>query len=143
MCREAWIVPRFPAIILMLKSLQRPLRGLLALIFLLTAAPASQATFDSGLYDSLLKKIYRNSRAGDAGDIYNIIRKTLDENSNEGQDLVDALLKKLQHTRSKLAKNVSRKDLMRVKKKLHDWLSSHRSENHGNISTPESATTAH
>lgn len=126
----------------MLKSLHRPLRGLLALTFLLTAAPASRAAFDSDLYDSLLKKIYRNSRAGDAGDIYSIIRKALAGNPSEGQDLVDALLKKLQATRGKLDEDVSTEDLARVKKKLHKWLRTHRMEHHGGISPPESATTA-
>lgn len=112
------------------------------MVFLLTAAPASRATFDSDLYDSLLKKIYRNSRAGDAGDIYSIIKKALEGHPNEGVDLVDKLIEKLEATRKKLAFDVSKKDLERLEKKLHRWLRSHRSQNNGNISGPESATTA-
>ena len=126
----------------MLKSLQRPLRGLLALVFLLTAAPASRATYDAHLYDSLLKDIYKNASGGDGGDIRSIIKKALIANPNEGQDLVDALIKKLRGTRGKLAENLSDGDLALVKKKLRKWLRTHRMPNSGGISNPESATTA-
>ncbi len=125
----------------MLKSLQRPLRGLLALVFLLTAAPASQATFDSNLYDSTLKKIYRNPGDGDVDDIYKIIRRALEGNPDEGDDFVIALISALKRNHSKIDDSISNKDLNRIRKILRRWVRSHRSENHGNISTPESATT--
>ena len=124
----------------MLKSLQRPLRGLLALVFLLTAAPASRAAYDSHLYDSLLDKIYDQSSEGDASDIYRIIRKALNSHPNEGDELVDALIKKLKDNLDRLDKNVVERDLQRVKKKLRNWLRTHRKPSHGPISSPESPT---
>ena len=111
------------------------------MVFLLTAAPASQAAFDLELRDSLLKKIYKNSSADDASNIYSILRKALDANPNEGQELVDALLKKLHANLDRLDADFSLKDLARVKKKLHKWLRTHRMPTHGGISDPESPTT--
>ena len=128
----------------MLKTLHIPLRSLLAVAFLLAAAPVSRATYDTHLYDSLLKKIYKNSSDGDAGDIYSLIRKALETNPDEGTDLVDALIKKLGHNLDNLDEGVSKDDLLRVRKKLRRWLRSHprHTDNHGPVTTPESPTTS-
>ena len=141
MCYGAWIVRHFSAPLLMHKTLQTPLRLIIALALLLTAAPASRAAYDADLYDSLLKKIYKNAEAGDAGDIYSIIKKALEGNVNEGDDLVDALIKKLLNNGDKLDEDVSKRDLARVKKRLHRWLRTHRHHDDGNVTPPESPTT--
>lgn len=123
------------------KTLHIPLRLIIALALLVTAAPVSRAAYDANLYDSLLKKIYKNSDDGDAGDIYGIIKKALIANPDEGEDLVDALIKKLLKTGDKLDADVSDADLARVKRKLRRWLRTHRHHDDGNITPPESPTT--
>ena len=126
----------------MLKTLQIPFRGLLAVAFLLTAAPASQAVIDTNLYDSLLKKCYNHSENGDATDIRRFIQTALEEHPDQGLDLVEKLIKKLKANKDKLDSDVTNADLDRVLKKLRRWLSSHRTQGTGgNINTPESATT--
>ena len=129
----------------MLKSLQIPLRGLLAVAFLLAAAPASQAyhVVDQDLYDSLLKKCYRNSDDNDGDDIYRIIKKALEGHEDQGIGLVEKLIDKLKDNRKKLDNDVSKKDLDRVFKRLKKYLRSHRTGEHtsGTITSPESGTT--
>ena len=124
----------------MLKSLQRPLRGLLAATLLLTAAPVSRAAIDSDLYDSLLKKCYRNSDDNDADDLYDIIKKALEGHSDQDFDLVKKLIGKLKDNRKKLDHGVSNNDLDDVSKRLKKWLRAHRPREHGPISDPESPT---
>lgn len=128
----------------MIKSLQIPIRGLLAVAFLLTATPALQAahaSFDRDLSKSVLKKCYRNSEAGDAGDLYEIIRNALEKNPDQGLGLVEKLIDELQDNRDQLHDGVSSKDLKRIFKKLKKWIRSHRSGDHGPISPPTSGTT--
>lgn len=126
----------------MLKILQTPLRGLLAVAFLLTAAPASQASHvvDPDLYDSLVKKCFRNSDDNNADDLYKIIRDALEGHPDQGLGLVEKLIDKLKDNRDKLDNDVSKKDLNRVLKKLKKWLRAHRTLEHGDISPPESGT---
>lgn len=121
----------------MLKSLQPPLRGLLAVAFLFSAAPMSRAAFDSDLYDSLLKKIYRNSDDNNGDDIYSIVRKALESHSDQDADLVKKLFKKLRDNRKKLDNNVSKKDLDDVERRLLKFLKKRRPQP-GPISPPES-----
>ena len=110
---------------------------------LLTAAPVSRAAIDSDLYDSLLKKCYRNSDDNDADDLYAIIKKALEGHTDQGLELVEKLIDKLKDNRKKkLDKDVSEKDLEAVEKKLKKWLRKHRTQVNGNINTPESATVA-
>lgn len=126
----------------MLKTLLIPLRGLLAVALLLTAAPVSQAAVDSDVFDSLLKKIYRTSSDGDGDDIYSIIRKSLQEHPNQGRDLIEKLIKKLKANRRKLDSGVSITDLDIVKKRLLDYLKKHHPQSGGGISPTESPTRA-
>ena len=109
---------------------------------LLTAAPVSRAAIDSDLYDSLLKKCYRNSDDNDADDLYAIIKKALEGHTDQGLELVEKLIDKLKDTRKKLDNDVSKKDLDAVEKRLKKWLRKHRLQVTGNINTPESATVA-
>ncbi len=129
----------------MLKSLQIPLRGLLAVAFLLSAAPVSQAfhVVDQDLYDSLVKKSYRISDDNDADDIYRLIKKALENHPDQGIGLVEKLIDKLKDNRKKLDNDVSNKDLNRVLKRLKKYLASHRTGEHssGPITSPESGTT--
>lgn len=129
----------------MLKTLKSPLSGLLALALLLGSTPLSHAAYDTALYDSLLKKIYKQSRASEGGDIYKIIRDALEENPKENAELVDALIKKLFKNRSKLADGLDKKDLVRIRKKLRRWVQTHprQTGGGGNVSPPESNTTSH
>ena len=127
----------------MLKTLQPPLRGLLAVALLLAAAPLSSADYDSDLADSLVKKCIRNSDDNDAEDIYSIIRKALESHTGEGSDLVKNVMKRLRNNRGKLDNDVSNKDLDRVESQLKKWLKKHRRHDDGNVSPPESNTTAH
>ena len=127
----------------MLKTLQIPLRGLLALAFLLTAAPVSQAshaTFDRSLSKSLLKKCYQNSEDSDGDDLYKIIRDALEDHPDQGLGLVDELYDELLDNRDQLDDDVSKRDLKKIFKKLKKWIRSHRSGNHGPISPPTSGT---
>ena len=129
----------------MIKSLQIPIRGLLAVAFLLTAAPALQAahaSVDRGLSKSVLKKCYQKSDDGDAGDLYEIIRKALEANPDQGLKLVENLIEELQDNRDQLHDGVSEKDLKRILKKLKKWVRSHRKDGHGPISPPTSGTTS-
>lgn len=130
----------------MLKTLQIPLRGLLAAAFLLTAAPESEAaSFDRNLFKSVLKKCYRNSDDGDGGDIYEIIRKALEKNPDQGSRLVENLIDELQDNRDQLNEGVSERDLKRILKKLKKWLRSQpprdKGLDKGPISPPTSGTT--
>ena len=111
------------------------------MVFLLTAAPASRATFDPDLADSLLKQIYQRASDGDERVIYRIIRKALEAHPDEGLDLINKLIKELRNNSEKLHDSDAKKDLARVRRKLRNWLRSHRMPSHGAISTPESATT--
>ena len=104
---------------------------------MLAAAPVSHAAYDKDLYDSLLKKIYRSSSDGDATDIYKIIRKALEQNPAEGDDLTDALIKTLQNNLDRLHEGVSKKDLRHRKKQLHNWVDSHRNDNSGGSVTKQ------
>ena len=109
----------------MLKMLRLPICGLLAVSTFLGAAPTSQAGFDSSLYKSLLKKIYKESDKGDAGDIYVIICHALAKNPDEGEDLVKKLIATLEDNIDRLDEGVSKKDLRQVNKKLKKCLKQH------------------
>ena len=126
----------------MLKTLKSPLSGLLALALLLGSAPMSRATYDTALYDSLLKKIFKESRASEGGDIRKIIKDALIDHPQEGDDLINALIKKLLKNRRKLARGEGLEvdDLKLIKKKLHRFLQTHprQTGGGGNVSTPES-----
>ena len=122
----------------MLKTLQFPLCAILALTLLLTAAPVSRAAYNTDLFDATLKKIYRNPGDGDVDDIYKIIRRALEGNQNEGDDFVDALISALKRNRSRIDGDITNKDLNRIRKILHRWVSSHRGQTGGTVTPPES-----
>ena len=122
----------------MIKTLQPPLRGLLAVAMLLAAAPLSPAAFDEELADNLVKKSIRISDDNDADDIYSIIRKALESHTSEGEDLIKNVMKRLRNGRGNLDKDVSKKDLDNVESRLRKWLRKHRPQNNGPVSEPES-----
>ena len=126
----------------MLKTLRLPICGLLSVAMLLAAAPRSQAAFSSSLYHSLLKKIYSHSDEGDGGDIFVIIKKALQANPNEGDDLVKKLIATLEDNLDQLDDGVDKDDLKRIAKRLKKYLKQHQAvqTNHGNVSSPESPT---
>ncbi len=123
----------------MFKMLQFPIRAIIALALLLSVGSASQAAYNTDLYDATLKKIYRNPGDGDWDDIYKIIKHVLEANPAEGSDFVDAIVSALKHNRSKLSEDISTKDLNRVLKTLHGWLDSNRPGGGGTITPPTSA----
>ncbi len=131
----------------MLKTLKSPLSGLLALALLLGSAPMSHATYDTALYDSLIKKIVKESKAGEGGDVRQIIKDALLAHPEEGDDLINALIKKLLKIRGKLAggDGLNADDLQMIKKKLHHFLQTHprHTKGGGNVSPPESNTVPH
>lgn len=131
----------------MLKTLKSPLSGLLALALLLGSAPMSHAVYDTALYDSLLKKIVKESKAGEGGDVRKIIKQALIDHPEEGDDLINALIKKLLKIRGKLAggEGLEVDDLQIIKKKLHRFLQTHprHTTGGGNVSPPESNTVPH
>jgi hypothetical protein len=124
----------------MLKALRLPLCGFIASSILLAAAPTSQAS----LSESLLKKIYAHSSEGDAGDIYRIIKRALEDHPDESGDFVKKLIGKLEDNLDNLDNGVSKQDLERVYKRLRKFLKQRKaaqvasSGHQGNISSPES-----
>jgi hypothetical protein len=126
----------------MLKLLRLPLCGFIAAIALLAAAPTSRAS----LSESLLKKIYAQSADGDAGDIYRIIKRGLEDHPDASGDFVRKLIGKLEDNLDSLDNGVSKKDMERVYKRLRKYLKQRQaaqfasSGSHGNIASPESGT---
>jgi hypothetical protein len=114
--------------------------GLIAVATLVAAAPASQASFDSGLYKSVLKTIYNKSSEGDGGDIFTIIRRALRENPDQGEDLVKKLIATLEDNIDKLDDGISTDDLKQINKRLKKYLKQHQvvQVSHGNITRSES-----
>jgi hypothetical protein len=127
----------------MFKKLRFPLLAIVVLQF--AVAPAARAEYDSSLYKSLLKKIYADSELGDAGDIYRIIKKSLEKNTSQGSDLVNKLINTLEDNLDQLAFDVSKEDLRRIKRQLSKYLKRRQanqfvsSPSKGNITPPESA----
>ena len=119
----------------MTKSLRLPLFALLAAYTLFAAAPAAQAAQS---YKSLLKKIYRNSKDGDGGDIYAIIKQSLQQDSAGGDEFLKKLLKALKRNRDQLDAGVTDDDLDRIFKKLRRYLKRHPHKDTGPIKPPES-----
>ena len=117
----------------MTKSLRLPLFALLAASTLLAAAPAAQAAQS---YKSLLKKIYKNSKDSDGGDIYAIIKRSLEKDSEDGGDFLKKLIKALKRNRDQLDAGVTDDELDRIFKKLRNYLKRH--PHHGPIKPPES-----
>ena len=126
----------------MLKSLQIPLRGLLAVAFLLTAVPVSHATYNPNVYDSVVKKLKKNPEDTGAEDIHDILLKALKSNPNEGEDLIKALIRYLKRHHGDFD-DVSNNRLNRIRRELRNWVQKHRPENPGNsgggVTPPESA----
>lgn len=127
----------------MIKTLQIPLRGILAAALLLAAAPLCSADYDRDLCDSLVKKSQRNSDDNNGDDIYAIIRKALESHTAEGSDLVKCVIKKLKRNLKKLDNDVSKKDLADVESRLLKWVKKHRPQGNGNVSPPESNAVVH
>lgn len=129
----------------MFKIPRLPVVALVASAFLLTSVAPSHADYSRSLYNSLLKKIYAKSEDGDAGDIFVIIQRSLEENPQSTEDLIKKLIKTLQKNRDKLASDVSKADLDRVFKRVKKFQKQQQaarfinSGNRGNITPPESA----
>lgn len=124
----------------MTKSLRFPLVALLAVSTLLAAVPAAQAALS---HKSLLKKIYNNSDDGDGNDIHDIIRRALEKDTEDGEDVLKKLFKALKNNRAQLDDGVSEDDLDRIFKKLRKWVKSHPPKRNnppkGPITPPESS----
>lgn len=122
----------------MLKITRIPVIALVASAFLLSTAPSSHAAFSQSLYKSLLKKIYADSEDGDAGDIFEIIKRSLEKNPQDSDDLIKKLINALKKNRDQLAFDVSEEDLDLVFKKLRKFVKD--KHNSGNINGSESGT---
>ncbi len=127
----------------MFKKLRFPLLAVVILQFAI--APAARAEYDNNLYKKLLKNIYSDSEEGDAGDIYQIIKRALAANSDQGADLVNKLISTLEDNIDQLAFDVSKDDLRRVKRQLRKYLQRRNANlfvstpTQGNVTPPESA----
>lgn len=98
----------------------------------LTFTPAAHANFDSDLFDSLLKKIYKKSNEGDGGDIRRIISEGIDNHSGDDLELVKKLMETLNKNRDRLHESVSDKDLDRIFKKLRKKIAKQRAAANSN-----------
>ena len=120
----------------MTKSLRLPLFALLAASTLLAAAPAVQAAQSS---KSLLKKIYKKSKDGDGGDIYAIIKQSLQQDSAGGDELLKKLHRALKKNHDQIDAGVTDDDLESIFNKLRRYLKRHPHHEHtGPIRPPES-----
>ncbi len=96
----------------MFKAIRLPI--IVGTVLLFAAEPALHA--DS--VNSVLKELYSKSEEGDAGDLFDLIKKNLGSNYQNNLDFVDKLFSKLEDNIDQLAFDVVKKDLERIKKKL-------------------------
>lgn len=128
-------------ILIMFAKLHIPL-GLIAVSLLLAAAPTAQANLST----SLLKRIYAQSSEGDAGDIYRLIKRALDDHQEESDNFVKKIIGQLEDNLGNLDNGVSKDDLQRVSKRLRKYLKQRRAAQLaslgqvGNITPPESGS---
>lgn len=100
----------------MFKAFRLPI--IVGVTLLFATEPALHAAYSRSTYNSLLKEIYKKSEKGDAGDIFVLIRNKLGTNYQDNLSLVDKLIDELEDNIDKLAYDVVKKDLERIKKRL-------------------------
>jgi phage-related tail protein len=96
----------------MFKAIRLPI--IVGTVLLFAAEPALHAAS----INSVLKELYSKSEDGDAGDLFGLIKKTFGDNYQSNLDFIDKLFSKLEDNIDKLAFDVSKSDLKRIKKKL-------------------------
>lgn len=126
-----------------MKLRRLPIVALLVIATLFSSAPDSLAESNRASFRSILRKIYRNSKDGDAKDILDIIKKELGRTAQRGdRKLIDRIFKELRKNRDQLDENVSKEDLDRIFKDARKFIRRLPTDNgdQGPTAPPESST---